>query len=118
MRRAMQKVAATGYLSCRVSDEEKARIEKQAVALGLTESQCVRLAVQRWLGDAPTMGFLASEIVALRGFLYGVASQLDGITQEILVTLQQKADAGKDAAAEARWQAYAARMRKGAASGQ
>jgi len=117
MRRAKQKVAATGYLSCRVSVEEKARIEKHALALGITESQCVRLAVQRWLGDAPTTGFLASEVAALRGFLYGVASQLDGVTPEILAGLQQKADAGKDAAAAARWQAYSAKAQKGA-SGQ
>jgi hypothetical protein len=117
MEMTQQKIPVKAYLSCRVSGDEKQQMERCAAEIGITESECVRLAVRRWLENAPTMDFLAGEVAALRGFLYGVASQLDGVTPEILATWQQRADAGKDAAAAARWQAYSAKVQKGTASG-
>jgi hypothetical protein len=100
------------------NDAEKERVFARAADLGMKPAEWVRRVILLALDAGADTMFLAGEVAALRGILYGVASQLGGVTPEILASLQKRADAGKDAAAKARWQAYSAKAQKEVASDQ
>ena len=118
MQAAIKKSSRPWSITGKINDEEKERVFARAAELGMKPAEWVRRVILLALDAGADTMFLAGEVAALRGFLYGVASQLDGVTPEILTILQQKADAGKDAAAAARWQVYSAKAQKEAASGQ
>jgi len=118
MQTAIQKSTRPWSITGKFNEEEKERVFARAAELGMKPAEWVRRAILLALNASADTMFLAGEVAALRGFLYGVACQLDGLTPEILAGLQQKADAGKDAAAAARWQAYSAKAQKEAAGGQ
>jgi len=117
MQAAIQKSSRPWSITGKFNDTEKERVFARAAELGMKPAEWVRRVILLALDVGTDTMFLAGEVAALRGLLYGVASQLGGVTPEILASLQKRADAGKDAAAESRWQAYAAKMRKGTASG-